>query len=181
MANDITHDDSVESVLFAQGDYVGLFRRFEILIVDGIVLLLAWFLLVELWYVVIDPISEPYYESVWSCIGLTYAYLTILKSSRLGTLGFRLTGVRIVDHKGQPPSLLRMTFRILLWIAGPINPIIDLIWLGGDRHRQTLRDKFAGTYVVNRGATPVGRGKRKAAYYNFLGATFIFWEIEPAE
>jgi uncharacterized RDD family membrane protein YckC len=110
-----------------------------------------------------------------------YVYLAILKPSRVRTLGFWLTGVRIVNHKGQRPSVFRMTFRLMLWILGPINPIIDFLWLGGDDHRQTLRDKFAGTYVIKRDATPVGQGIRRAAYYSLMGATLIFREIRPVK
>jgi len=181
VTNQVPVASSDESVLYADSDYVGLFRRFVIVVVDGAVVLFAFFMLFVVWYVAIDPIEEANAPLMWILLAFTYVYLAILKPSRLRTLGFWLTGARIVNHKGQPPSIIRMTFRLMLWVLGPFNPIIDLLWLGGDRHRQTLRDKFAGTYVIKQGASPVGHGKRRAAYYTLMGATFIFWEVEPVE
>lgn len=169
------------SALFADGDYVGIFRRFVIVVVDGCVIALMWLVLVGLWYGLIDPTGEPFDQFMWSWICFIYLYLAILKPTRVRTLGLWVTGARVVDHRGKAPSFVRMTFRLLLWLLGPFNPAIDFFWLSGDCHRQTLRDKFAGTYVVGRHAVPIGRGKRKAAYYNLMGATLIFWEIQPAE
>ena len=179
MTNDAPKTSSGESVLYADSDYAGLFRRCAILIVDGAVLMFALFLLFAAWFVVVEQQEEAEARAMLSWLLFVYVYLAILKPSRVRTLGFWLTGVRIVNHKGQRPSVFRMTFRLSLWILGPINPIIDFLWLGGDHHRQTLRDKFAGTYVIKRDATPVGRGKRRAAYYTLMGFTLFFWEIKP--
>ena len=181
MTETATDRPTSPSVVFADSDYVGLFRRFVIVAVDGLVVGLMWPLLAWLWYRVIEPVGEPYDQLMWSWIGFIYLYLAILKSTRVRTLGLWITGSRVVDHRGKAPSFVRMTFRLLLWLLGPVNPIVDLFWLSSDRHRQTVRDKFAGTYVVRRYAVPVGQGKRKAAYYNLMGATVIFWEIQPEE
>lgn len=169
------------SALFAESDYVGLFRRFMIVAIDAVVIAFMWPVFVWIWYDVVDPIGDPYEQFMWSWIGFVYLYMAILKPTRVRTAGLWVTSSRVVDHRGKAPSFLRMTFRLLLWLLGPFNPIVDFFWLSADRHRQTLRDKFAGTYVVNRRAVPVGHGKRKAAYYNLMGATLIFWEIQPAE
>lgn len=177
MANDIPQTSHHESVLFADSGYIGLFRRLIIVAVDGAVIMSAWWFLGWLWYNVIDPIGEPYRQLVGSWLAFGYVYLAILKPSRLRTAGLWLTGARIVNHEGKRPSIVRMTFRVLLLALGPLHPILDVFWLGGDRHRQTLRDKFAGTYVVKVRALPIGPGRRKAAYYSVFGATFIFWEI----
>ena len=62
-----------------------------------------------------------------------------VESSSIGTLGFLLAGMKIVNLKGERPSFVRMTFRLLLWVLGPFHPMIDLLWLSGDRDRQTPR------------------------------------------
>lgn len=171
------------SVVFADRDYVGLFRRFVNIVVDATILFLAMVVLSVAWAIALELTEEqdPPLEMWLTWLAFAYVYMVILKRSRLRTIGFWITGARIVDHSGLPPSIFRMTFRFLLLILGPVHPIIDLFWLGGDRHRQTLRDKFAGTYVVNRAATPTGPGVRRSAYYSFMGATFIFTEIHPDE
>lgn len=182
MTESASHTTPFKSVVFADGDYVGLFRRFVIILVDGA---LVWFALIPLtwlWYDVIDRVGDPYDQLLWSWIGFCYVYLAILTPSRIRSVGLWVTGARIVDHKGHPSSVIRMTFRSFLWLlGGPFNPVIDLLWLGSDQHRQTLRDKCAGTYVVNRRAAPVGHGKRTSAYYNFMGVLLIFWEVRSAE
>lgn len=170
-----------DGVLYANSDYAGLFRRFIIVTVDGGVILAAWSLLVWLWYIVIDPTGNSYDLCVGSWFVFIYLYLVVLKPSPVRTVGFWITGVRIVDYRGHSPSILRMTFRVFLWLLGPLNPIVDFFWLGGDRHRQTLRDKIAGTYVIKCCASPVSSGRRRATYFNLMGWNLIFWEIQAAK
>ena len=161
------------SVLYAEHDYVGLIRRIIIVVVDGIVVATAWPLAGLLWYSTIDPQGDPYAEAVFSWTVFTFLYLIVLKPSRFRSAGLWVTRSRIVDHRGNQPSAPRMAFRLLLWLLGPVNPVIDLLWLTGERHRQTLRDKFAGTYVVRKDAVPITRSHRRGAWYNFLGARFF--------
>ena len=55
---------------------------------------------------------------------------------------------------------------------------MDSMWVAGDAHRQALRDKFAGTYVVKRNAAPAGAGKIIFQRYEILVYNFIFREVE---
>ena len=58
MSNDAPNAASGESVLYADSDYVGLFRRFAILIVDGLVLTFALFLLFAACFIVVEQQEE---------------------------------------------------------------------------------------------------------------------------
>jgi hypothetical protein len=102
----------------------------------------------------------------------------VLEASVFGTLGFIVTGVKILNLKGERPSVLRMSMRLTLWILGPFNPLIDLIWLGGDDFGQTLRDKFSGTVVVRRGAEPIGTGPIHVRYLSLLGFMMAVAEVQ---
>jgi uncharacterized RDD family membrane protein YckC len=51
-----------------------------------------------------------------------FVYLVALKSSSIRTVGYRLVGVRIVNHKGERPSFLFMAIRLLSWMLGPVHP-----------------------------------------------------------
>jgi uncharacterized RDD family membrane protein YckC len=106
-----------------------------------------------------------------------YLYLAILGRSKLGTLGYALTSVEVVDLEGKQPSIACMTFRSLFAVLGPLNAILDLLWLGGDQNRQALRDKLAGTYVIRRGAEPEGRGVQKHVMISFLGWNLLVREV----
>ena len=167
-----------DGVYYEREAYAGLLRRFAILLVDLATLFAIGLFLGVLWFGVFAEFGDPGSGFLWSWIGLGYVYLVFLEASPIGTLGFFLAGVKIVNLKGERPSFLRMTLRLLMWFLGPFNPLIDLIWLGGDDDRQTLRDKFAGTYVVKKGALPAGHGPVGVAYYNLLGFTIAFPEVK---
>jgi uncharacterized RDD family membrane protein YckC len=81
-------------------------------------------------------------------IGIFWIYEVVLKRSAMRTIGYRLTGCRIVNLQGQPPSLFALTFRAFLWMFGPFNLLFDLFWCGIDDDRQTLRDRFAETCLT---------------------------------
>ncbi len=148
---------------------------------DLLVCWLMWIAIAMLWYGIIRPGEEPLGEATLSWFAFLYLYLAVLKGTPVRTIGFRVAGVKIVDFRGQQPSMLRMTLRFLLWIVGPINLVIDWLWLSSDPHKQCLRDKFAGTYVVRAKAEPPGASPRKARYYNVFGLMFVFLEIQPRE
>ena len=101
-----------------------------------------------------------------------------VEPSSIGTLGFILTGVKVVNLKGERPSFVRMSFRLFLWVLGPFHPVIDLLWLTGDPDRQTLRDKLAGTYVVRKDAVPCGQGTVRLAHYFLFGLSILFPEVQ---
>jgi uncharacterized RDD family membrane protein YckC len=156
-------------VYYAAEDYAGILRRLFILVVDGLVMLT---LVVATFLIMGESIGQDA-DSALKASGLLfllwYVYMAVLKITPLGTLGYRLAGVRLVTIYGERPSIWRSSFRFAFIFAGPLNPICDVIWLGGETDRQGMRDKFAGTYVVRRGATPAGRG-RVGYEHLFLGA-----------
>ncbi len=167
-----------EGVYFSADDYAGFGRRLFILLVDLAVLVFAAVALETMWSRLAR--REEHYILGFLCSWLvfSYLYLAVLEPSRFRTLGFALAGVKIVNLRGERPSILRMTFRLMIWLLGPFNPLIDLIWLAGDDHKQTLRDKFAGTYVVKKDAVPAGHGSIRVATYYFLSFALWFPEVK---
>jgi uncharacterized RDD family membrane protein YckC len=159
---------------YSRADYAGLFRRFTIIFVDLSVVVLVWVA------IVLSQGGEPTRTAIGIWVGVSYGYLVLLERS-FGTLGFLLTGVKILTLKGDRPSILRMTFRLLLWVFGPINALFDIYWLTGDEYRQTLRDKLAGTVVVRTSAVPAGTGEIRLNRYQLMGYSFVFYEVrKPA-
>ena len=79
------------------------------------------------------------------------------------------------------PALLALTLRLMFLVFGPIAYFIDLAWLSGDPHRQTLHDKLAQTYVVRRKAEPIGAGTLLYCYYEICGYNFLFREVEETK
>jgi uncharacterized RDD family membrane protein YckC len=173
MKNIAKVDDLGEGVLFAPEACAGLLTRLLILIIDLSVLLVCGVVLETICYELLPTAGEALF---WSWLALCYIYLVVVEAS-FGTLGFLITGVKIVNLNGEKPSVLRMTGRLGLWIVGPFNFFIDFFWLTNDRHKQTLRDKLAGTYVVKKGAVPCGKGRVRAVHYFLFGLSILFPEV----
>jgi uncharacterized RDD family membrane protein YckC len=161
-----------EAVYFAREDYVGFLGRLAIDCID-LGLLLAVYIIAAM------VLPEEYLSAItilWFIVA--YVYLAILKAKGIPTIGYWVVKARIVDPKGNPPSLFKATVRFCFAFIGPINFIVDLIWISSDRHRQALRDKFGHTYVVKNTAKPVGIGEISYQRHFIVGWSFIFAEIK---
>ena len=174
--------DAEEYVFYHASDYAGFFRRIVAIVVD-LVALLAILLACNLSLDLIGAISldednlQGWY--VVSIIIVGYPYLTLLKRSRLRTPGYWLAGLRIVDLKGRPPSMFLMTLRLFWWVLGPINPLIDLLFMTSDDRRQTIRDKLIGTYVIKKNAAPAGFGHKTIGSRSFMGMMLMYPVVRP--
>ena len=106
-----------------------------------------------------------------------FGYFVLLKGSRFRTAGYLLAGARIVNMRGERPSRVSLSIRLLFAVFGPVNLLFDLFWIPSDPHRQALRDKFAHTYVVRQEALPAGNGPIGYSQYTILGGSFLFQEV----
>lgn len=171
--SDISRD---EGVFYADHDHAGYGRRLLAIIIDVSVLLIVgvllwWLLIATMWYG-LDRDPSSVFWIVWFAV--VWGYLTILKPSPYRTFGYRLTGLKIVNLRGTRPSILQMTFRLLLWIFGPFNLLLDFLWLSVDTEHQTLRDCYSGTCVIRNDAQPIGTGPITLAYYTALTWTLTY-------
>jgi uncharacterized RDD family membrane protein YckC len=162
-----------EGVYYNTHDYAGILRRLFIDAVDLVVLIMLAFLLFVL-AMFSDWILETYVPLFFV---FCYAYLAGLKSTRIGTLGYILAGVRLVNLQGQQASIWRSSFRFGLLLLGPLNFLFDILWVGEDPNRQSIRDKFAKTYVVRRNASPEGRGPISYKTYYIMSYNMVFSEV----
>ena len=62
--------------------------------------------------------------------------------------------------------LAAMIFRLLMCFFGPFSFVLDLLWMGADTEHQTLRDCYAGNYVVRANVQHAGMGL-------FVGPTIL--------
>lgn len=161
-------------VYFRRNDYAGFWRR---LLIDTVDLVVAGLVCLALFAVVwvVFP-SAGLILASWGAA--LFCYFVLLKRSKVGTVGYRVGGVRIVGQDGRRASVSSLTLRLLFGVLGPLNWLMDLVWLSGDPHRQALRDKLAGTYVVSKEATPAGTGKIVYRRYEVLFYNFLFREVE---
>lgn len=165
-----------DGVFFAEADHAGFVRRFIAMAIDFTAMLvygvISWCILAALIAYGIGSNLDLAFFGVFSLSA--WLYLTVVKTSKLRTVGYRLTDMKIVNLKGKRPSIIRMTFRSLLWMIGPFNVLLDLMWLAADAEQQSLRDCFSGTCVVRNGAKPIGKGSVHLAYYTAMGMTMMY-------
>lgn len=169
-----------EGIYYSRDDYAGLMRRMIIFLVDGIVLLVIFLILSTIFSAIFKEDERALYIAlILTCLLSAHLYLAVLKSSKIRTLGYILTGVKIVNLKGEKPSFLNMTSRfslVLLYLTS-VFFIIDLIWIWSNKNRQSIRDRFARTYVIKKNALPIGKGNITYANYFLLGWAWSFAEV----
>ena|SRR2546426_3436020 len=166
-----------DGVYYSLTDYAGLGRRLLILLIDGPALFLALAVMAGTYATVAPAPGHAFQIYAAVMVFVIFGYLAILGRSRWGTLGYALTSVRVVNLRGEQPSVPCMLYRTLFGVLGPLNALFNIIWLGGDVHRQSVHDKLAGTYVVRRGVEPAGRGRQGYVTYTLFGYTFLVREV----
>lgn len=171
-------DNSLGSgVYYNMDDYAGVMRRLAVQLIDTLVLMAISISLAVIVFAISWSVSPTYNPILLFCLlwaASLRLYLVPLKRSRFRTVAYRLLGLMIVTTRGERPSLWIMTCRLLMWMFGPFNFLLDLIWLGADTESQSLRDCYLGTYVVRNGATPIGYGPMHLTRYNGAGLTLAY-------
>lgn len=157
--------------------YAGFGTRLVVMLIDtiaivliAIVLWVPFLILIVAEVIQFDP-SGYYWLAFLVAIWL---YLAPIKRSDFGTLGYRLLGVKLVSAKGGRPSLINMTMRMMMWMFGPFNIVLDLLWLAADTESQSLRDCYLETYLIKRNATPIGRAPVHLTRYNAMGFALAY-------
>jgi uncharacterized RDD family membrane protein YckC len=146
----------------------------------AVVLVMVLGLTISLCSVMPDGEAALPHVLFWTGVVVSFLYFVLLKRSSFRTPGYKLGHVRIVTLQGERPSIAALTLRTLFMFIGPLNLVVDFMWLPGDRHRQALRDKFAHTYVVRHRAVAAGHGPIAYATYTIMGYGFLFPEVrEP--
>jgi uncharacterized RDD family membrane protein YckC len=170
--------EAEKGAYFRLEDYASFWVRVLVDLVDVLVFGILCVMLATC-VLVIFPLNRTALNVIFlSWMAVAFSYFVVLKRSTFRTLGYRLGGVRIVALNGQPPTYSSLAFRLMFGMLGPINWIVDLVWLLNDTNRQSLRDKFAGTYVVKTKSQTAGEGQIVFRQYNFLLFNCLFREVQ---
>lgn len=120
-------------------------------------------------------------QAVAGLLAFCAAYHIGLRRLRLGTLGYVLAGVRIVNAAGDTPGWTSLGKRFVL--AVPLVGLFGVSYLicRQNPRRQAFHDQWSGTWVVRSSAKPVGPAK-PAFQTKFLGPIFLtYLDLEPAD
>ncbi|MBK8271262.1 MAG: RDD family protein [Planctomycetes bacterium] len=120
----------------------------------------------------INEAMKPYRRQSLTAVGvIILAYHVLLRTSRAGTLGYRIAGIRLISEFGQPPDLRLAGRRFLL--AVPFCGCFALTYLTcrTNNHKQAAHDQWVGTWMVRSNAEPAGPAV--VEYHQKLLGTFI--------
>ncbi len=165
-------------VYYKDSEYASLIKRLAIIFIDSIVLMIFGIMLVGIWLIISDNIEEISINLIYIWIVISYIYMSVIRIFGVRTLGNVLTSTKVVNLQGKNPSLFQMSFRFFMLMLGPINFFLDFLWLTNDPYKQTLRDKLAATYVINKNAIPIGTGVQTFSNYQIMGLSFVFREVK---
>lgn len=160
-----------DGVYYSADDYIGITPRLLILLVDSIVLAMIVFVIAFVWLLVLGGADRVLAAVLIAAIWL---YAVPLKRSTVRTPGYWLAGAKLVTLKGEQPSLVALTLRSVLWMFGPFNLLLDLLWCSADPDRQSMRDRFTYMCVVRNRAMPIGTGEVHLAYFTAVGYTLAY-------
>jgi uncharacterized RDD family membrane protein YckC len=162
----------VQAVVYRDDDYIGVVRRLLIDLIDTTVAMLVPIGLTAPAFLIGMPWLGIF---IWPAVWI--AYFVFLKGSSYRTLGYLIAGAQIVDMQGGRPSRFTLFGRLGFAILGPVNFLVDLLWVSSDPSKQALRDKIAHTYVVRYRATPAGTGPVVYRVYTIFGWTIMCREV----
>jgi len=145
------------------GAYGGLFKRFVARVVDGLLVGLT----VTVLFAVIPGVGTRGFVYGVVSTAASFGYFVYLESSRGGTLGKQLLGLRVVGLAGGSPITPEASARRNAWILlGLLSglPLIGFlaglaslgiviaiaVTISSDPRNQGLHDRFGGTLVLER-------------------------------
>ena len=123
------------------GPRAGFWRRFGAVLIDGIILTVAYAILRR----ILGPGSA---DAIY--VALSLAYFTVLEGRSDGqTLGKRALGIRVLDFGGgEAIGYGRAAIRYVGRIVSSLVFALGYLWMLWDREKQTWHDKFANSVVV---------------------------------
>jgi predicted Zn finger-like uncharacterized protein len=123
--------------------YAGFWKRFAAAIIDGFILMFAGF--------IIGGFIGAHALGNIAGIIMGWLYFAIMESSsKQGTLGKMILGIKVTDLYGNAISFGKATLRHFSKIISTIILLVGYLMVGFTAKKQALHDMIAGCLVVNR-------------------------------
>jgi len=138
------------------GPRASFFRRLGALLIDGILLTIAFLVLWGIGYAISEALGTVFV--IVSIVGY-FAYFIVLEGGPTGqTIGKRALGIRVVDQNaggqiGYGRGAIRLVARYLSYLVC----YLGYLWMLWDKEKQTWHDKLSTSVVVPVEYYPVTR------------------------
>lgn len=186
------------AVVFQMSDYATPGRRLASFLIDLAVMFVLGFAFINAVAFVVTPrevltiessrersqkivesvrkVQVPMFLGLFAFFGV---YHIMLRTMRRGTIGYRLTGVRLVDHQGLSPSIRTVLRRFLIALPGCSLFAAAYLLCSQDPRRQALHDQWSGTWVVRYRAQPAGPAR--TTFHPKMIGPFVrtYMDVEP--
>jgi len=129
--------NSADGVYFRRDDYASFWLRLLVDVIDFLVFGTVCLALAVSVLLVFRHTRTILNLTFATCSALAFCYFVVLKRSTVGTLGFRIGKVKVVGIDGRRADWFGLIVRLLFGVLGPLNWLMDLLWLSGDTHRQS--------------------------------------------
>ncbi len=128
--------------------YAGFWIRFAALIIDAVLLTIVYSAVIFLFLGGFGSSTEPNLVPILliSVLGIIY-FVAMESSSRQGTIGKMLIGIKVGNARGEQISFLNALGRYFAKILSGAILYIGYMMAGWDSKKQALHDKLANTYV----------------------------------
>lgn len=106
-----------------------------------------------------ESVGDMFTPLLWLGVGLMAVYQVLIRKSRIGTLGYVLTGMKLVGPDGQSPDWRSYGKRVLVCLLEVFS--LGLVYIMCFKHKkhQAFHDQLAATWLLLRNAKPDGPGR----------------------
>ena len=167
--------------IYRRSDYGGFFRRTIALIIDLAIWTVVFVVTGTVWYLAAGASADDEALGVWASLITNVgfiAYNLVLRTTRRGTLGYRIMRIEYAPMLEGPISRLGLLYRAVIAIFLMLFFALDHLWILFDKRKQAWHDKLAGFYVIRCGAKPMATCTINRRVINFMMLTFVVWEPE---
>ncbi len=133
--------------VYTAKDYAGFLRRTAALLVDLVILLLAYVGLCYAWYFLAPlggDIDSALAQILLAWLILALAYMIGFRLLERGTPGYRLVGIRYAHMLSERPSVMWTLSRSLWAVFLMLFFGLDHFWILFDERKQAWHDKISG-------------------------------------
>ena len=111
---------------------------------------------------------------------MVVSYHVLARTTRGGTMGYRLAGIRWIDKTGRTPGIKTALRRFLIAMPSCLMIGAGYLLCFKTPRRQAVHDRWSGTWLVRRRAEPAGPAL--STYNTKLFGTFVltYTDVEPA-